>query len=105
MTTRTVIFSNESLSKLQDRDKCIGTCSGIARFFDAWNEQTRWPPLTEITNLKKIIIIIFFVEFPYVCRNNLKFTEGRNRTFSISNVPVAPPWTVLCGAATPLTPP
>ena len=53
MTTRTVIFSNESLSKLQDRDKCIGTCSGIARFFDAWNEQTRWPPLTEITNLKK----------------------------------------------------
>jgi len=104
MTTRRVIFLDESLSRLQGRDKCIGTCSGIARFFDAQNEQTRWAPLTEITNLKKKIII-FEIEFPYICLNNLTFTEGRNRMFSISNVPFAPPWTVLCGVATSLTPP
>jgi len=104
MTTRTVIFSDESLSRLQDKDKCIGTCSGTARFFDAWNEQTQWPPLTEITNLKNNNYF-FFIEFPYICLSNLIFAEGRNQMFSISNVPFAPPWTVLCGAATLLTPP
>jgi len=32
------------------------TVSGVARFSDAQGGQSRWPPLTEITNLQNMII-------------------------------------------------
>jgi hypothetical protein len=37
----------------------VGSGSGVARLFDTRGEQSKWPPITEIKNIKKNIFIAF----------------------------------------------
>ena len=73
--------------------------NGMARFLGTWGEQSQWPPLTEIMNLKKLNLFIYFILFEKI---NIFWVQITH--FCISNINFATPWTLLPGAATPLVP-
>ena len=54
----------------------------VVRFFGAWGEQSQWPPLTEIMNLKKSQL---FIEYPFRL-NNLKFVAQKIFFFLTLNI-------------------
>jgi hypothetical protein len=57
----------------------VAVISGVARFFiGAWAEKSKWSPVIEIVNFKKIA----FAEFPYIWLKNVTFVECR-KPFSL----------------------
>jgi hypothetical protein len=90
----------------QDKNgaKCLlrSTSSGVVRVFDAQGEHSQWPPLTEITILKKLK----FIEYPYISLKSLKFDESR--IFFIYSIHFsahfAAPWALLFRENAPFAP-
>jgi hypothetical protein len=58
---------------------CLGKyiLSVVARFLGTQGEESQWPPIKEIINLKNTLI-----KFPYIRLSNFKYVEGRKFIFA-----------------------
>ena len=72
---------------------------GIIRIFVAWSDKSKWPPLTEIINFKKITIV--YLSNFLILGSIIVYPLSADFFFH-SKIYFATPWTLLPGAVSPL---